>query len=69
VAAIGGTSETCDSCGGPPDGLETVRRVYVTIGPDGTVTRSETTDQAENWCLSCRSMYPHVSDEPDPAAP
>ncbi|HXQ75770.1 MAG TPA: hypothetical protein VN791_04685 [Acidimicrobiales bacterium] len=70
MAATGATAgETCDSCGGPGDRLEEVRRIYVTIDDGGRVTASETVDRPERWCLSCRSLYPHRPAGPDPGPP
>jgi hypothetical protein len=63
VPATGATGPTCANCAGPPDGLEEVRRVYVTVDSDGRLTASETVEPPELWCLSCRSLYPH---EPGP---
>jgi hypothetical protein len=60
VAAIGGAgNETCQSCGGPDDGLVEVRRVYVQVDDHGVVTGEEVVDEVEDWCGACRSLYPH----------
>ncbi|MGQ0825143.1 MAG: hypothetical protein ACT4OX_09000 [Actinomycetota bacterium] len=59
------TQRACENCGVPDDELVLVHRVYV---------RPETWDQpashsvvpdAELWCVSCCSQYPHqtVDDE------
>lgn len=67
VAAIGANADdTCASCGDPGDGLETVRRVYVALDERGQVTGSETMSNPERWCVSCRSLYPHVPGESGP---
>jgi hypothetical protein len=50
----------CASCGGPGDGLEVVRRIYVTVDDRGRVTGSETMADPEWWCRACRSTYPHL---------
>jgi hypothetical protein len=50
----------CANCGGPPDRLEEVLRVYVTVDEHGRVTGSQTMAGGELWCLSCRSLYPHA---------
>ncbi|HVC72069.1 MAG TPA: hypothetical protein VNC61_17585 [Acidimicrobiales bacterium] len=55
--------ESCASCGGPGDDLAEVRRIYLTVDAGGRVTGSETTEGAELWCRSCRTLYPH---EPSP---
>jgi hypothetical protein len=57
----------CASCGGPADGLEEVRRVYVTVDEHGRVTGAQTVAGGEFWCLSCRSLYPHVAADDDGA--
>jgi hypothetical protein len=60
VSAAGEKSDgTCANCGGPGDGLEEVRRIYVTVDETGRVTGSETLETPEGWCRACRSMYPH----------
>lgn len=67
MPSTGGTTETgCDNCGRPGDALEAVRRVYVTVDGDGRVTGSETVTGVEEWCLACRTLYPH---EPAGAGP
>jgi hypothetical protein len=62
--------DRCANCDGPADELEEVRRVYLSVDRDGRVTGSETVAEAEWWCLSCRTLYPHVPEGsvPDPAA-
>jgi hypothetical protein len=68
VTAIGANAEdACANCGGPGDGLEDVRRVYVTVDDQGRATGSETVTDPERWCVSCRSLYPHeVGSDPSP---
>jgi hypothetical protein len=64
VAAPGADDEeTCANCGRAGDGLGVVRRVYVTVDDHGRVTASETLEPPERWCLSCRSLYPHLPEE------
>ena len=53
------TDERCDNCDRHDDELVVVHRLYVV--PEawdtaGSVTKVETTEQ---WCFSCRSVYPH----------
>jgi hypothetical protein len=69
--AEGSAADDCANCGGPGDGLEEVRRVYVTVDEHGRVTGSETMADRERWCLSCRSLYPHLPEghEPEDRAP
>lgn len=52
---------TCDSCGRdePPDGLDEVRRVYVTPERWDTEGKVEVVDEIERWCFACRTHYPH----------
>jgi len=47
--------------------LQEVRRVYVTVDEHGRVTGSETMAGGEFWCLSCRSLYPHLPADDDEA--
>jgi hypothetical protein len=56
----GKADESCANCGGPGDDLEEARRVYVTVDAEGRVTGSETTEASERWCVSCRTLYPHL---------
>jgi hypothetical protein len=50
----------------PDDELVLVRRVYVTPerwdSPDASAT---IVDEAELWCVSCCSQYPHVVEGTD----
>ncbi|HXQ62247.1 MAG TPA: hypothetical protein VN796_07930 [Acidimicrobiales bacterium] len=67
MAATGADDDgTCANCGGPGDGLEEVRRVYVTVDDHGRVTGSEAVDPPEPWCLACRTLYPHLPQDQDP---
>ncbi|HEY5251351.1 MAG TPA: hypothetical protein VIJ09_06810 [Acidimicrobiales bacterium] len=61
----------CANCDGPADELEEVRRVYLSVDGDGRVTGSETCAENEWWCLSCRTLYPHLPEgsAPDHPAP
>jgi hypothetical protein len=69
VTAIGADpDDTCANCGGPGDAVSAVRRVYVTVDDQGRVTGSETMSEPERWCVSCRSLYPHLAC-PDGAGP
>jgi hypothetical protein len=42
----------CGNCGRPSDDLAAVHRVYL-------VPERVRLDEAEWWCASCRSQYPH----------
>ena len=60
MAPTGGNGDdACANCGGPADGLEQVRRVYMSVDSEGRLTASETMEISESWCLSCRALYPH----------
>jgi hypothetical protein len=55
----------CENCAREDDDLVVVHRLYV-IPEDWDRPQSVTrVDEAELWCFSCRSMYPHeiVEDE------
>jgi len=51
----------CESCGSPepPEALEAVHRVYLLTDGEGTVVGERVLDDVEQWCLSCRSLYPN----------
>jgi hypothetical protein len=49
----------CENCAREDDDLVVVHRLYV-VPEDWDRPRSVTrVDEAELWCFSCRSMYPH----------
>jgi hypothetical protein len=56
----GGGGGPCDSCGQPAEDLAEVHRAYLTPDADGRLVLGEVADDAEQWCGSCRSHYPHV---------
>jgi hypothetical protein len=60
VAAKGSEPDICASCGGPGDELAAVHRIYLTVDEAGRMTGSETVDELERWCRSCRAMYPNL---------
>jgi hypothetical protein len=50
----------CENCGGEDDDeLALVRRTYVVPESWETPGSATTLDEAELWCFSCRSQYPH----------
>jgi hypothetical protein len=58
----------CENCAREDDDLVLVNRVYVvpeTWDTPGSTTRM---DEAELWCFSCRSLYPHQEVEPGEGA-
>ena len=59
TAASGAT--LCESCGSPepPGALVALHRVYLMTDGDGRVVGERVLDEVEQWCLSCRSLYPH----------
>ncbi len=57
VEAPGDTrSGPCENCDRPDEGLVAVHRVY--LDPDD-LERATVLDEAEWWCVGCRSTYPH----------
>jgi thiol-disulfide isomerase/thioredoxin len=50
---------TCESCGTPDDHLASVHRVYVTPEAWDQQEKVEVVDDVEQWCVPCRTMYPH----------
>jgi hypothetical protein len=57
----GGAPAPCESCGSPeaPEALAGVHRVYLMTDGDGRVIGERVLDEVEQWCLSCRSLYPN----------
>ena len=50
----------------PDEELALVRRVYVTPERwDSPRAEARVVDEAELWCVSCRSQYPHVVEGDD----
>jgi hypothetical protein len=49
----------CENCGGEDDEMMLVRRTYVVPESWETPGSSQTLEEAELWCFSCRSQYPH----------
>ncbi|GAC1377044.1 MAG: hypothetical protein NVSMB4_06260 [Acidimicrobiales bacterium] len=50
---------TCDNCDRPDGDVVAVHRVYVIPESWDTPGSSTVMDDLEQWCFSCRSMYPH----------
>ena len=53
------TDGLCENCGDDTEGLVAVHRVYIERAPgevEATITRVDT---AEQWCVPCRTVYPH----------
>jgi hypothetical protein len=55
----------CENCAREDDELVLVNRVYVVPESWDTPGSATRMDEAELWCYSCRSLYPH--EEVDPA--
>jgi hypothetical protein len=49
----------------PDEELVLVRRVYVTPERWDTPASAAEVGDAELWCVSCCSQYPHVVQDPD----
>jgi len=49
----------CENCAREDDDLVLVNRVYVVPESWDTPGSSTTMPDAELWCFSCRSLYPH----------
>ena len=49
----------CENCAREDEDLVLVNRVYVVPETWDTPGSSTTMGDAELWCFSCRSMYPH----------
>jgi hypothetical protein len=55
------TDRVCENCAMPDEELVLVRRVYVTPERwDSPEAEAKIVDEAELWCVSCCSQYPHV---------
>ena len=53
------TARVCENCAREDDELVLVNRIYVTPESWDTPGSSTRVSDAELWCFSCRSMYPH----------
>jgi hypothetical protein len=62
---FGKVERVCENCGGEDDELVLVQRVYVVPESWDTPASSTKVDEAELWCFSCRSQYPHEAVEAD----
>jgi hypothetical protein len=62
---FGKVERACENCGGEDDELVLVQRVYVVPESWDTPASSTKVDEAELWCFSCRSQYPHEAVEAD----
>lgn len=53
----------CENCAGEDEDLELVHRLYVV--PESWDTKASVTrvEEAELWCFSCRTLYPHENAE------
>jgi len=55
------TDRVCENCAMPDEELVLVRRVYVTPEAwDSPEAEARIVDEAELWCVSCCTQYPHV---------
>jgi hypothetical protein len=48
----------CENCGTPDDDLQPVRRIYLDPDRPGEILTAE--ENAELWCISCTTQYPHL---------
>jgi hypothetical protein len=58
------SERACENCARDDDDLVAVHRVYVVPESWDTPGSSQTVDEVELWCFSCRSQYPHEEAEP-----
>jgi hypothetical protein len=60
------TERVCENCAMPDEELVLVRRVYVTPERwDSPRAEARVVGEAELWCVSCCSQYPHVVEGTD----
>jgi hypothetical protein len=58
------TDRVCENCAMPDEELVLVRRVYVTPEAwDRPEAEAKIVDEAELWCVSCCTQYPHVVED------
>lgn len=55
----------CENCASEDDDLVVVHRLYVVPEAGGRPRSVTRLDQAELWCFSCRSLYPHEVQDGD----
>ena len=63
------TERACENCGTPDDELLLVHRVYVQPETWDQAATETVVAEAELWCISCCSQYPHNSAESDEDEP
>jgi hypothetical protein len=56
---VQGEVGVCENCNREDDDLEPVKRMYVVPESWDTAASSQTLDEVERWCFSCRTQYPH----------
>jgi hypothetical protein len=56
---FGKVERACENCAGDDDELVLVHRVYVVPESWDTPASATKVTDAELWCFSCRSQYPH----------
>lgn len=54
----------CENCARDDDELTLVRRVYVVPESWDAPASATALPEAELWCFSCRSIYPHEAVDP-----
>ena len=54
---------TCDNCARDDSEVAPVKRMYVVPESWDTEGSSQTLDEVEQWCFSCRTQYPHEDAE------
>jgi hypothetical protein len=59
------TERACENCAFPDEELALVRRIYVKPESWDTPASQQVVEEAELWCVSCRSQYPHELVEDD----
>lgn len=64
----GAGTSACESCGRTDEDLFHVRRLYVTPESWDTPGAVDEGDE-EQWCLVCRTHYPHILIVDEPPSP
>jgi hypothetical protein len=59
------TERACENCAFPDEELVLVRRIYLTPETWERSASHQVGEEAELWCVSCRSQYPHEVVEDD----
>ena len=53
------SDRACENCADVTDGLVAVHRIYLVPASADRPEQITRLDEAELWCVPCRTIYPH----------